>query len=217
MTETWGETGVGRHFKHKLSTSTKEHIKREIESQNKQPKYGYEKLFSDLEIAISQFKTQNELAELSSPGAVRNNLGKALNAALKLNEALNNLDGNSRQLLSQYKGIRELQGTHLSAIIEDLAKAKTDSNKYPSRGRLPASRRIILVLQLDHILSTHIDCPLTTTKVSLFSNILTLVYEEATGRSEIKNVHELLRDAKKKWERVENPDGVIEFRPKDTN
>lgn len=216
MAETWGETGVGKIFQHKLSKSTKEHIKREIESDNKQAKYGYEELFSALEIAVAQFKSQKDLAERSSPSATRSNLENALNAALKLNDALNDLDGNARLLLGKYKGILELQGTHLSAIIADLNQARLDANKYPSRGRLPDSRRIILALQLDHIFSAHLDCPLRTTKVSSFSNLFTLVYQEATGKSEVKDVSELLREANK-WERIEHPGGGIEFCPKKTN
>src|SRR5690554_1459369 len=127
MAETWGETGVGKIFQHKLSKSTKEHIKREIESDNKQAKYGYEELFSALEIAVAQFKSQKDLAERSSPSATRSNLENALNAALKLNDALNDLDGNARLLLGKYKGILELQGTHLSAIIADLNQARLDA------------------------------------------------------------------------------------------
>src|SRR5690606_407224 len=106
--------------------------------------------------------------------------------------------------------------SHLSAIISSLIKAQKSADNYPKSGRNPVNERIILVLELDNILSERIDCHLTTTKVSLFSSLLTLVYQEATGRADVKNVGDLLQDAKK-WLRIVHPGGVIEYRPQDTD
>lgn len=215
MTRPWGPSGVAGYIEHRLAETTKKQIKDVVDYSKKEPKDGYIELFRALERIISQFKRNKKLAEQSSPARVRENLTKSLKLALSLNESFNELDGNSRLLLNQYRDIGKLQGKDLEAIIQALYQAKLDADDYPKRGRNVDNERLYLVLELGHVLSRQIDCPFTTTKVSLFFELLTLVYQEATGNPDIKDVSKLL-EAAYHCQRIENPDGTIEYLPRNT-
>ena len=169
--------------------------------------------FGALADAIGRFESGKLLREKSRPAAVRENLRRAEAVALRLNDALNRLDGNSRQLLGETVpgGIRSLF-SHAKEIILPLKKALLLADEYPEGGALPDSGRYFLAADVKDAIETHLDVPAKSTKEGLFVAILDVVLGEATGKT-VKAVHELARAVIKHKVKTKHPDGTIEYIP----
>ncbi len=234
----WGATGVGGHVKEtrpyvfevsadasitaRLSPGVREQIelilnKRSIVVPDT------EGFFGTLANAIGLFDWGKRLREKSRPAAVRDNLRCAEAAASHLNDALNRLDGNSRQLLGETVpgGIRSLFG-HMREIILPLKGAVLLAKEYspkggalrepPKGGDLPEPHRYFLAADVKDAIETHLDIRATCTKKGLFVEVLEVVLEEATGKP-VKTVHELARAVIKHKLKRKDPDGIIEYVP----
>lgn len=173
-----------------------------------------EGFFDALASAIGLFDWGKRLRGKSLPAAVRKNLRDATDAALGLQDALNELDGNSRQLLRETVpgGIRSLFG-HVREIILPLKGAVLLAKEYPPRGGdLPDPHRYFLAADVADAIETHLGIRATCTKNGLFVEVLEVVLEEATGKP-VKTVHELARAVIKHKIKRKRPDGTIEYMP----
>jgi hypothetical protein len=153
------------------------------------------------------------LREKSLPAAVRDNLRCAEDAALLLNDALNRLDGNSRQLLRETVpgGIRSLFG-HMRKIIPPLKGAVLLAGEDVQGGGLSEPHRYFLATDVKDAIETHLDTRATCTKDGLFVKVLDAILEEAT-RKPVKSVHELARVVIKHKFKRKDPDGILEYAP----
>ncbi len=172
-----------------------------------------EGFFGTLANAIGFFDWGKRLREKSRPAAVRENLRRAEAAASRLNDALNRLDGNSRQLLGETVpgGIRSLFG-HVRGIILPLKRAVLLADEYPQGGALPEPHRYFLADDVKDAIKTHLGIRATSTREGLFVEVLDAVLEEATG-TPVKAVHELARAVIKHKVKRKRPGGIIEYVP----
>ena len=169
--------------------------------------------FDALAGAIGLFDLGKRLRGESRPAAVRKNLRCVEKAALLLNDALNRLDGNSRQLLDETVpgGIRSLFG-HMREIILPLKEAVLLAKEYPKGGNLPESHRYFLAADVKDAIKTHLGIRATCTKNGLFEAVLEAVLKEAT-RKPVSAVHELARVVIKHKVKRKRPGGIIEYIP----
>ena len=214
MKRPWGPTGAGGPSIPRLSSGAREQIELFLEGRNIEVP-DPDGFFGALASGISIFDSSKPLGEESRPAAVRENLRRAKAAALRLNNALNKLDGNSRQLLGEVVqgGVLSLYD-NVKVVIRDLHLALQLANEFPSSGSLPEHNRLYLAVDVANAIETHLNVTATSTKDGLFVEILEAVVGEATGK-EAKALHELARKAVKykakvKWE---GPDGVAEYVP----
>ena len=189
MTRQWGVSGVA-DLGHGLSTSIKESIKKSVFDghQTSCP----EELFVALDSAAGFYRASAQIRAESLPAAVRHNLKLTLKASLRLSDRLNDLDGNSRQLLDEVTRHEvDSNGSlivikNLSSLINALSKACILAKQYPQKGDLPRDHRRWLARDIADALREHLKIDLeadvkTGTK-STFISILSLVFEEvATG------------------------------------
>ena len=212
MIRKWGVTGVGGLESHSISLpeEMRQQIRLEVAGANKSPKSGFAPVFLELETAIRHFRVIREWARSGSPGRVRGNLTRLRDDALRLNESFNSLDANSSQLLANYADVNWLKGECLHSIINTALKALEEAQKLPARGRLPEDEKIVLVLEVAEILSQHLKIKFSSTKVSVFSNIMILVLQVATDKGEIHSISRLLKKARN-WRRRVTADGVVSF------
>ncbi len=116
-----GATGVGVLGREVLKSGGREEIELHLR------KHGVRNTdlndyFLALDNAIKRFHVNKGLAKKSSPAAVRKNLKRALARALKLNDGLNELDGNSRQILKNtFRGGVNALYASLAQVIAGLA------------------------------------------------------------------------------------------------
>ena len=191
MTRQWGASGVAQ-LGPGLSTRTKEDIKRSVFDCCHQTSCP-EELFVALDRAAGLYQAHVQVKALSLPAAVRKHLKRTLDASLRLNDRLNELDGNSRELLSEVtRGGEDLNNgilsvyDNLSPIINALNKAYILAKQYPLKGDLPRDHRRWLARDIADALREHLKIDLRADVITgtkgAFISILSLVFEEvATG------------------------------------
>ncbi len=170
--------------------------------------------FDALADAIGFFDLGKRLRGESLPAAVRKNLVHATDSALGLHDALNELDGNSRQLLGEVVqgGIHSLYD-NIKPVIRALQRALRLAGDYPQGGGdLPEPHRFFLAADVKDAIKTHLGIRATCTKKGLFVEVLDAVLEEAT-RKPVKAVHELARAVIKHKVKRKRPGGIIEYVP----
>ncbi len=223
----WGATGVGGRVEKispyvfevsadasitaRLSPDAREQIETILNGQSIAVP-DTEGFFDALAGAIGFFDSGKRLREKSLPAAVRKNLRDATDAALGLQDALNELDGNSRQLLRETvpRGIRSLFG-HVREIILPLKGAVLLAKEYPPKGGdLPEPHRFFLAADVADAIETHLGIRATCTKNGLFVAVLDAILEEAT-RKPVKSVYELARAVIKQKIKRKRPGGRIEY------
>jgi hypothetical protein len=175
-----------------------------------------DRFFEELGDAIGRFHAARDIHEESKPAVVRKNLKKAYRAATNLNCALNELDGNSRQLLDKIVagGFQMLQRDHLAKIMQGVAAAQAaaatyKASAYRKAGGLSHPYREGLALDVAFALEKHLKVKSTLTKNGPFVVILDIVMAEATGKQRA-TTHELARRALSSWERKVHSDGKVE-------
>ncbi len=197
MTRQWGASGVTQLWGPGLSTSTKESIKRLVFDGGHQTSCPEEFLVA-LDLAADLYRAAARLRDQSLPAVVRNKLKRTLDASLRLKDRLNELDGNSRNLLSEVTRDGENPYDNLSPIIIALKKAYTLAKKYPHKGDLPKDHRRWLARDIADALRAHLKIDLkadvrTGTK-GTFILILSRVFEEVAAGEKI-NFLKLAQDA----------------------
>lgn len=213
MSRRWGATGVSDHVSIEIDAKARTQIGLELRARGVTSQIP-EDFYKSLGEAISSFNSGRELAKASKPAKVRANLQAAIDAALVLNDRLNDLDGNSRQLLGEVENgeASVLQNVYLRKIIQALSDASHLADEYPERGRLPEHERLWLAVEVANAISTHLGITPTTTKDGAFESVLTIVLEIATG-NRVSSVHDLARHALKA--KQEQPDIIKHVPPKD--
>lgn len=170
--------------------------------------------FDALADAIGLFDWGKWLRSKSLPAAVRKNLVHATDSALGLHDALNEFDGNSRQLLGEVVqgGIHSLYD-NIKPVIRALQRALRLAGDYPQGGGdLPEPHRFFLAADVKDAIKTHLGIRATCTKNGFFVEVLDAVFEEAT-RKPVKAVHELARAVIKHKVKRKRPGGIIEYVP----
>ena len=166
--------------------------------------------FVAIKRAISQFFTGKEIADLSSPSAIRSNLNSAKKAVHQLNNKLNKLDENSRLLISEVMegGIKHMQFSLLDQISKALTDASVIAEKYPKRGRLREDYRLWLAVDVADAIREYIGVEPSSTKDGLFESILCIILDEVTGQ-ETTSHHELVRSALQV--KITKSNGLVEY------
>ena len=170
--------------------------------------------FDALADAIGLFDRGKWLRSKSLPAAVRKNLVHATDSALGLHDALNELDGNSHQLLGEVVqgGIHSLYD-NIKPVIRALQRALRLAGDYPQGGGdLPEPHRFFLAADVADAIETYLGIPATSTKSGIFIAILESVVTEATGKEALA-VHELARAVIKHKVKRKRPGGIIEYVP----
>lgn len=212
MIRPWGATGVFALKAVKLSSDTKEQISQIIKD-HKHPVLDPDAFFDELDNSLSRFDGTERSRLKSSPAHVRKNLAKAAKVSMDLNKLINDLDGNSHQLLDEaveggLKGFR----VHLSYVVLGLREARRLSDEYPKRGRLHAPHRIYLARDIADAIEQFIQVSPTATRGGLFVSILESVCDQAFGKIDA-DVFELARKALSYPVKIRYADGSVEYCP----
>lgn len=199
MSARWFPSGAVNLKPVRLSSEERESIRLELRAGGVDE--GHWEVFAcDIEVALAAYKAMTGLSDESKPAAVRKNLKTALDAALRLNDSLNDLDANSRMLLGRVinGGISGVN-SHLSEIIMALSEAGHKADEMPTKGRLPDYARQGLA---EAVLESLQYCGVTptTTKGGLYHNVLAAVLEIATGKPAIAE-HDLVEKTIKQTKR----------------
>jgi len=154
---------------------------------------------------------------------MRENLKAAQSSALKLNDRINNLDGNSRALLAELAPdtIDKLY-SNLSEIIESLNAGLIKAKAYgPAVKRQVDTPRLILAAHIRHLMIKYLQLQPTATKDGLFEDILKAVFtaikegrhkRKNTTKAEEPSVHDLAIKAMR-VRVIENEEGTLEIDP----
>ncbi len=213
MTRMWGPTGTFVPEDAELSSDAREQINQFILD------HGHsvsdpDAFFAELDKALSQYKGFARFRQEGVPATAKKNLEKAAKISKNLNAHINDLDGNSRQLLDE-AAEGELEGFrfHLSRVVLDLNAALRLADEYPQGGgRLPEPHRIYLAADVADAIEQFIHVPCTSTQDGLFVSILESVCTEAFGKKD-PDVRGLARKALSYPVKIKNADGVVEYRP----
>ena len=212
MTRMWGPTGTFVPEDVKLSSGAKEQISQLIED------HGHsvsdpDAFFDELDKALSQYKGFARFRQEGLPATVRKNLKKAAEDSKNLNAHINNLDGNSRQLLGEaaeggFKGFQ----ARLAGVVLVLHEALRRAEEYPKRGRLHEHHRIFLAADIADSIKKFIHVLPVPTRDGLFFSILESVCTEAFGKKS-PDVYGLAQKALSYPVKVRSADGVVEYCP----
>ncbi len=212
MTRMWGPTGTFVPEDAELSSDTKEQINLIILG------HGHsvsdpDAFFDELDKALSQYKGFARFRQEGLPATVRKNLKKAAKVSMDLNAHINDLDGNSRQLLDQAaEGGLEGFRSHLSGVVLALHEALRRAEEYPKRGRLHEHHRIFLAADVADTIKQFIHVRPVSTRDGLFISILESVCTEAFGK-ESPDVYGLAQKALSYPVKIRSADGVVEYCP----
>ena len=189
MTRQWGSSGIA-DLGPGLSTRIKESIKKSVFDghQTSCP----EELFVALDSAAGFYRSCAQMRAESRPAVVRNNLKLTLEASLRLSNRLNDLDGNSLQLLGEVtrhevdSNGRLIVIANLSPLIIALREAHNLAKQYPQKGDLPRDHRRWLARDIADALREHLKIDLeadvkTGTKSTFISILFDIFEEVATG------------------------------------
>ena len=212
MTLTWRPTGTFVPEDVKLSSDAKEQINQFILD------HGHsvsdpDAFFDEIDKALSLYRGYAHFRQEGLPATVRKNLKKAAEVSKNLNAHINDLDGNSRQLLDQAaEGGLEGFRSHLSGVVLALHEALRRAEEYPKRGRLHEHHRIFLAADVADAIRQFIHVLPVSTRGGLFVSILESVCAEAFGK-EGPDVFGLAQKALSYPVKVRSADGVVEYCP----
>lgn len=205
----WGPSGVGPVLPSvKLSA---DQCKQILDVFDESPLADPDAFLKGVERAIHMYRQAKELARQSSPSEVRKNLELATDAALKLNDCMNDLDGNSRRLLDEVAPKVDQQKM-LAEIIGALSRARAAAREYQAKGRLPEYQNQYLAAYLRALYEKHTGRKATTVKSGLFMELVEVVMPIATGKA-AKALHTLAEKVVGNQMLTEMPSGAREFDP----
>ena len=180
-TREWGATGVTELPQFSITNETREQILKDFKRHNvvKVP----DTFFDVLRGAIASYLASIVLKKESRPAAIRKNLKAALDAAFRLNNKLNALDGNSRLLLDEAgASIHALQSIHLQRILSALYRALASAKEYrTSGGALTDQGLDQLAVEVAGAIEEYSGKSATTTKYGLYHSILVTVLRAIPG------------------------------------
>ena len=208
----WGPTGTFVPENAELSSGTKEQINQFILD------HGHsvsdpDAFFDELDKALSQYKGFARFRQEGLPATIRKNLKKATEVSMDLNAHINDLDGNSRQLLDEAaEGGLEGFRSHLSGVVLALHEALRRAEVYPKRGRLHEHHRIFLAADVADAIRQFVHVTPVPTRDGLFYSILESVCTEAFGK-EPSDVYGLAQKALSYRVKIRSADGVVEYCP----
>jgi hypothetical protein len=207
MKRNWRSTGVASLEDIEISPETKQHICITLNHSGLTPSDDF---FVAITQAISRFYTGKEIADLSSPSAIRSNLSSAKKAAHQLNDKLNKLDHNSRLLIGEVMegGVVTMQFSLLDQINKALTAAALIAEKYPRSGRLTEAHRLWLAADVAAAIREYVGVEPSSTKDGLFESILCIIFAEVTGQ-ETTSHHELVRKALQV--KITKSNGLVEY------
>lgn len=207
----WSSTGVGSLPPFSFSMQERKRILSKIDRKTVSDP---DRFIRELEEKVRIFRFDKSLSEESRPKAVRDNLDRALNTAKKLWERVNELDGNSRQLLAEDGSISDLHASITTAIVR-LSKARQLANQYPGKasGRLPEPRRKWLVIDVAEVFENHTGIETMKVPTGEFLSVLEVVYQAATG-TQGAGLGRIATAAleKRPQMKVKHPNGMVEYR-----
>jgi len=208
----WGPTGTFVPEDAELSSDAKEQINQYILD------HGHsvsdpDAFFDALDKALSLYKGYARFRREGLPATVRKNLKKAAEVSMVLNAHINDLDGNSRQLLNQAaEGGLEGFRSHLSGVVLALHEALRRAEEYPKSGRLLEHHRIFLAADVADAIKQFIHPSLVPTRGGLYFSILESVCTEAFGK-EAPDVYGLAKKALSYPVKIRSADGAVEYCP----
>ncbi len=211
----WGPTGTFVPEDAKLSSDTKEQINQFILDRGHSVS-DPAAFFDELDKALSQYKGFARFRQEGLPATIRKNLKKAAKVSMDLNAHINDLDGNSRQLLDEAaEGGLKVFRSHLSGVVLTLHEALRRAEEYPKRGRLDEHHRIFLAADVADTIRQFIHAPLTATRDGLFFSILESVCTEAFGKKfgkkETPDVCGIAKKALSYPVKIRSADGSVEY------
>ena len=190
---------------------------------NKATDAATESFIIGVDTAVSTYRATHANFIKSTPGQMRKNLKAARSKALKLNEHINNLDGNSRALLADV-GPGAINGLYrnIGEIINLLDEGLEATKAYdPAVKRQEDTPRLILAAHIRHLISKSLSLQPRASENGLFENILKAIFSEIkdgrhtnnkTPTADEPSVHSLaLRAMSVKV--TEHEDGVLEIDP----
>lgn len=177
-----------------------------------------EQFWTEIESAIRRFKSRAKLHKETSPSQVRKNLTNALDQAKRFVEALENLDGNSKQLITKRrKNVFTETYAAVLSLTAELSNARELAEKYPKKGRLPESHREYLAADIAAMMRQQLKVDPSGTrergsKSSLFSTLIAQVLSIATGK-DVSSVHDLVAKVLKNEIRTVDAQGLVIYTP----
>lgn len=162
--------------------------------------------------AIRYYIQMKEVADRSSAGAVRRNLEAALGAAERWRKRLEELDGNSLQLVRQFlsgRSIKREVAEHVAVLTSALRVAK---ERYVPRGPRPLSERVQTAALLLEALRKHTTVNPVATEGKPFEILLKLSFKfagKSTGERSRRDLHRLARRALDGAVTIEEGEGLL--------
>ena len=212
MTQTWRPTGTFVPEDVKLSSDTKEQINQFI-LDHRHSASDPDAFFDEIDKALSLYKGFARFRQEGLPATVRKRLKKAAEISKDLNAHINDLDGNSRQLLDKAAdgGLGGFR-SNLSGVVLALHDALRRAEEYPKRGRLHEHHRIFLAADVADAIGQFTDASPVPTRGGLYFSILESVCTEAFGKKD-PDVYGLAKKALSYQVKIRSADGGVEYCP----
>lgn len=162
--------------------------------------------------AIRYYIQMKAVADRSSAGAVRRNLKAALGAAVRLDKRLEELDGNSLQLVRHFlsgRSIKREAAEHVAVLTTAL---KVANERFLTRGPRPLSERVQTAALLLEGLRKHTTVSPVATEGKPFEILLKLSFEfarEWTGERSRRDLHRLAKRALDGAVTIEEGEGIL--------
>lgn len=206
----WSTVGVVKLGPETLTPSRKEQIEQILEDRRVELS-DRDAFYEALGLAIACFHAGRQIRESSRPAAVRENLKSALDAACKLKDKLNGLDGTSRLILdtSTKWGLQAHFGM-MGMVVAAHERAYKVVDDHPTKGgNLKDWDRVHLAVAVANAIDSYSNVKATTTKDGLYISLLDVVLEEALGK-DVKSVHVLAGKALRYRAEQNHPDDSLE-------
>jgi len=212
----WGATGARKFIPYSFAEDDRNRLISIIKKHDSSNPDGF---IADLEFALGKFQSSKQLAEDSSPSAVRKNLKSVHKAAKKLLKQVWELDGNSKLFLKESGGRPDIWMSINIAIYNlkrarQLAKEKSPGE---SSGRLRESHREWLVLDVADVVKEHLNIDAMNDPSRSFMSVLVVVYRFATGKDH-QTIDRIAKKALRQRKKMKqsSPGELDEYFPKDT-
>lgn len=222
MARKWGASGIPKLPHADLKPATKQQILEVLRAKGVDVA-DMDGFLAALDGAAALYYDVKEVHENSLPSVVRRRLTRLRDAAKEMIEAINDLDGNSAQLLNEIVpgGSGVLQADALP-VLQASEKALFLAGQYvigseqprQKQGKPAQDYRLFTAVEVAHAVEVFCRERPKVTKNGLFSNILSIVLEDVTGK-EVKAVHDLAARALTPGIRRVSSDGIVTFVPPD--
>ncbi len=150
--------------------------------------------FQALELAAARFVSLERIHSDSKPAAMRAELKKAANLALRLEQALEQMHPVSNSLIRKASGMSaaRFRDRKVTTTVEALEGARQLADNLPGRGSLVDEAKAELAIDVAVAMSKHLGRKPATTKEGLYASLLSIMLEQVTGK-EPKSVQKLVK------------------------